>query len=204
MTKAVEIIQREHRGVSAVLHCLDSVLRDIATRGTKPDFRLLQEILQYISSFLFRFHHPKEDLHLFPTLRLRYPEIKKILNELEEEHRQGDELIENCRQAFHAYQRRGPIVFEAFREAAEAYQNLEVTHILREEREVIPVAARFLKAEDWVTIDAAFTDHNDPLFGEYPAKQFHHLFSTIAELAPLPHGSEIAESWESQFHNEKS
>lgn len=195
MTKAIEIIQREHRNVSAVLHCLDCVLRDIATRGTEPDFRLLDEIFRYLSSFLFRFHHPKEDFHLFSALRLRCPQASQLLDELEEEHRRGDELIENCRNALHVYQRRGAAAFAALRAATEAYLDLEATHILKEEREIIPFALRTLTADDWVEIDTAFRDHSDPLFGKDRSGQFQQLLATIAKLAPLPHGAEIADSW---------
>jgi hemerythrin-like domain-containing protein len=195
MAKAIEIIQREHRNVSAVLHCLDSVLRDIATRGTKPDFQLLDEIFRYLSSFLFRFHHPKEDLHLFSALRLHCPEAVEVLDELEEEHRHGDELIENCRNALHDYRRGSAAAFSALREATEAYLDLEATHILKEEREIIPLAERTLVADDWTEIDTAFTDHNDPLFGNDCSAQFQRLLTNIAQLAPLPHGREIADSW---------
>jgi hemerythrin-like domain-containing protein len=193
MTSAVDIIQCEHRSVSAVLHCLDTVLRDIAVRGTTPDFPLLDEMIRYLTSFLFRFHHPKEDLHLFAALRLRCPEGKKVLDELEEEHRQGDVLIEQCRHTLNAYERGGTAGFAAFRTACDAYQDLEATHILKEEREVIPLAKQTLTAEDWLDINTAFTDHNDPLFGKDQRAQFQRLLAAIAQLAPLPHGAEIAD-----------
>lgn len=194
MTSAVDIIQCEHRSVSAVLHCLDTVLRDIAVRGTAPDFSLLDEMIRYLTSFLFRFHHPKEDLHLFAALRLRCPEAKKVLDELEEEHRQGDVLIEQCRHTLNAYARGGTAGFAAFRAACDAYQDLEATHILKEERAVIPLAKQTLTAEDWAAINTAFTDHNDPLFGKDHRVQFQRLLSAIAQLAPLPLGAEIANS----------
>jgi branched-chain amino acid transport system ATP-binding protein len=157
--------------------------------------QLLDEILRYLSSFLFRFHHPKEDLHLFSALRLRHPKAAEVLNELEEEHRRGDELLENCRKALYAYQRQGATAFAALRAAADAYQNLETTHILKEEREIIPLAEKALTTDDWAEINTAFADHSDPLFGKERSTQFQRLLKTIAQLAPLPHGAEIADSW---------
>lgn len=194
MTKATAILQCEHRSVSAVLHCLESVLREVAVRGTSPDFQLLEEIIRYLTSFLFRFHHPKEDLYLFSALRLRCPEAANVLDELEDEHRQGDELIESCRKTLHAYRIGGAPGFAAFRAACEAYQDLEATHILKEEREIIPLAKQTLTADDWAEINSAFTDHNDPLFGKDHSAQFQKLLAAIAQLAPLPHGAEIADS----------
>lgn len=195
MVKAIQVIQREHRGISSVLHCLDCVVRDIDIRGTTPDFELLHAIIDYICSFLFRFHHPKEDLYLFHTLRRRCPDSITVLDQLEEEHRIGDRLVENCRQALYAYERIGESAFQAFKEAVDAYRSLEETHMIKEEREVIPRARDCLKQEDWAEIDAVFTDHEDPLFGECMTEKYEKLFSTIVKRCPLPHGTEVSESW---------
>lgn len=195
MINAIQIIQREHRGISSVLHCLDSVVRDIDTRGTNPDFELLHTIIDYICSFLFRFHHPKEDLYLFHALRRRCPDSLALLDQLEEEHRIGDQLVEDCRQTLYTYERTGDAAFHAFKEAVDAYCSLEETHMIKEEREVIPRARECLTQQDWSEIEAAFTDHEDPLFGENTTERFEKLFSTIAKLCPLPHGSEVSESW---------
>ncbi len=184
MANAIKIIQGEHRRVGAVLHCLDSVIRDIDTRVIEPDFELLHAMVYYISSFLFRFHHPKEDFYVFRALRRRYPPAQEMLEELEEEHRRGDQLIEHWRRALESYEYDGASAFDAFRKAASTYNRFEWSHMEKEEREILPLVREHLTGEDWAEIDAEFTDNKDPLFGEEPEQQFQKLFSTIMNLAP--------------------
>ena len=45
-----------------------------------------------------------------------------------------------------------------------------------------------LTDEDWADIDAAFTDHDAPLFGDKAKAEFSKLFMRIAEYAPAPYG----------------
>ena len=46
---------------------------------------------------------------------------------------------------------------------------------------------RFLLG-DWEAIDAAFTDHRDPLFGSAAGQAYEELFRRIVNLAPPPIG----------------
>ena len=54
MIKSIAIIEAEHRGFGAVLHCLANLVRDIETRGQAPDFELFHLIVAYIREFLER------------------------------------------------------------------------------------------------------------------------------------------------------
>lgn len=188
MTKAIGIIQAEHRGYSAMLHCLDNLVRDIETRRTAPDFELFRLIFAYVRNFLDRCHHPKEDTYLFRTLAKRCPAAKSALVVLEGEHKIGPHLIDALVEAFEAYEEKGTAAFPAFREAARIYVDFERAHVKREETEVLPLAREWLTDEDWQKIDAAFANNDDPLFGALPQRRFQRLFSTIVALAPTPYG----------------
>lgn len=188
MQEAIKIIQNEHRGMAAVLYCLKCVREDIEKRGLRPDLALFYAAIDYIESFLDRFHHPKEDTYLFRALRRRYPKALPIINELENEHGIGESLLRALRAALDAYHRDGAQAFDAFSGALEEYYQFEWQHMKKEEEEILPLARERLTEDDWREIDAAFTAHDDPLFGERPRKEFKALFSRIAELAPAPHG----------------
>jgi branched-chain amino acid transport system ATP-binding protein len=183
MVNAIKIIQSEHQRVEVVLQCLESVIRDIEAQVIEPDFELLHAVVNYMSSFLFRFHHPKEEFYVFRALRRRYPPVQDVLDELEEEHRRGDQLIEHWRHALVVYEYDGASVFDVFRKAASTYSRFERRHMAKEEREILALAREYLTGEDWAEIDAEFCDNKDPLFGEEPEQQFQKLFSTIIKLA---------------------
>jgi hemerythrin-like domain-containing protein len=58
----------------------------------------------------------------------------------------------------------------------------------QEEDEVMPLAERVLSAEDWREIDAAFTNHDDAMFGTAPREEYAALFKPILSQAPPPVG----------------
>ncbi len=188
MVQALAIIQNEHRGMASVLSCLVNLVRDVETRGLEPDFELLHAIVDYVGSFLDRFHHPKEDRYLFRALAVRHPQAGELIDELQEEHLAGAVLGRELAAALHAYEAAGAPAFARFREAVEAYRDFQQAHIGKEEHEVIPLARRYLAPEDWRAIDEAFLANDDPLFGDRPAAEYRRLFSAIANMAPAPFG----------------
>ena len=192
--KALSIIQSEHRNLGALLSCLEDLIEEIDVHGKQPDFRVFHAILNYIDSFLDRFHHPKEDAYLFPAVRRRCPEVEQTLQDLEEQHRAGAELLGDVRKALAAYEYVGSDAFEEFRAVVDAYVRFEREHAYKEEREVLNVAREYLTPDDWAQIDGAFSSNEDPLFGNKRKKEFDKLFKRIANLAPAPYGAGPA--WE--------
>ena len=90
--------------------------------------------------------------------------------------------------ALEAYENQGEAAFQPFREAVETYHAFERSHMGKEERDVLPLARRYLAAEDWREIDEGFTANDEPLFGDSPTDRYRKLFSAIASRAPAPYG----------------
>jgi hemerythrin-like domain-containing protein len=186
--QAIRIIHDEHRSLSAVLHGMGYLVREIRDRGATPNFDLLGAMIYYIDAFPERFHHPKEDKYLFRTLRLRYPDAGPILDRLESEHRAGAEKIRALEQALARYQQGGTAEFPRFAAAVESYAAFHWNHMHAEEQEILPLAEKHLTADDWKEIDAAFLGHTDPLLGADARSEYQTLFSRIVNLAPPPIG----------------
>jgi hemerythrin-like domain-containing protein len=187
-SRTLEIIRTEHRSLAAVLHVLQYLTRSIKEQGTAPDYSLLRLIVDYIESFHQRFHHPKEDEHLFKAIRRRTHEGDTVLADLEAQHAEGDGWLQNLREAVNRLQASGGRATEEFARAVEMYADFHWKHMRQEEDEVIPLAERTLRPEDWREIDAAFTDHEDPMFGKAPQEKYAALFKLILSQAPPPVG----------------
>lgn len=164
------------------------LVREIRDRGARADFTLLGAMVYYIDTFPERFHHPKEDKYLFRLLRMRCPAAASLLNRLEAEHRDGASKIRAVEQALARFQQGGMAEFPAFAAAVDAYADFHWEHMRAEEKEVLPLAEKHLTAGDWEAIDAAFTDHSDPLFGAEAGQAYDQLFRRIVNLAPPPIG----------------
>lgn len=188
MFDAIGIIRGEHRGLAAVLSCLDGALREVERGAQEPDFELFRLILSYIDSFLDRYHHPKEDEYLFRRLRARDPDAAALLDDLEHEHEHVGPELTKLKDALDAYEREGASRLADFRAAVDRYNAFEWEHMRKEEEEIIPLAREKLADEDWAEIDDAFLANDDPLFGDKPREEFRKLFSNIVRLAPPPHG----------------
>ena len=186
--RAIGIIEDEHRSLAAVLHGLLYLVREIRLRGEAPDFELLGAMLRYVDAFPERFHHPKEDAFLFRCLRERDPGSAMLLDRLEKEHRDGVQRIRDLHESLERYQREGAAAFGGFAQQVADFANFHWEHMRAEEQEVLPRARRHLTLSDWVEIDTAFADNDDPLLGASAREDFRQLFRTIVNLAPPPLG----------------
>ena len=75
----------------------------------------------------------------------------------------------------------------------EEYAAFEYEHAHKEEKEILPVAEKTLSEQDWSRIDAAFLDHQDPMFGDKPTEEFSELYRQIVSIIPAPLG--LGEAW---------
>src|SRR5438128_720338 len=165
------------------------LVRQIRFGRAQPDFDLLSAMVSYIRTFPEQFHHPKEDTYLFGLLRLRNPAIVPLLDRLQAEHRDSKLKIERVEQALSRYRQGSSAEFPEFAAAVAAYAAFHWDHMTAEETEVLPLAKDYLIAEDWVSIDAAFSGHTDPLLGVEAGAEYSKLFRRIVDLAPPPLGS---------------
>jgi hemerythrin-like domain-containing protein len=188
MSTALSIIREEHRSLSAVIQSLQLLAREARDREREPDYELFTLMLDYIEGFSDRFHHPKEDEHLFAALRRRTGEASEVLDVLERDHARGDELLRDLRYLLTRCRVRGAPAVDTFAVAVEQYADFHWRHMRLEEVVVMPLAERWLTVADWEPIDAAFQANDDPVFGARPREEFRKLFGLILRRAPAPIG----------------
>lgn len=190
--EAATIIRDEHRSLGAVVHAMQFLVREIRGKGHAPDYRLLHAMLYYIREFPERLHHPKEDRFLFARLGKRSSDARALIEDLKSEHVQGARLIRELERAFVFFEERWPQGGREFLAAVDDYAEFHWAHMRKEEQQLLPLAERHLKPEDWEAIDNAFAGNTDPL-QSVKERDFDSLLSRIANLAPAPVG--LADPW---------
>lgn len=180
MTAALQTIRIEHYNYRSVLRCLRRLLERLEERQDGKQRALLFAILDYIEAFPATFHHPKEEAYVFATLRRRRPESAPLLDRLEREHAEMLDRIGEFRAACEAF-RADPRAAAQVREIGLRFITSERAHIMREEREVLPLAIKALSEDDWQVINRAFARDEDPLFGPARTKRFERLFAWILD-----------------------
>ena len=178
---ALSIIQGEHRNLGLTLTCFEKLLLDVEDRRREPNEMLLRAIVSYIDSFLYRLHHPKEDGYLFPALCRRYPAAGKLIQSLEEDHRNGAIFCRKLDEALTVYAGNSAH-FNAFHDAALHYIAYERRHIAKEETELLPLAREHLTESDWTPIDITFSNNDDPMFGKEPKQRYEQLSKLITNV----------------------
>ena len=180
--KVIGIIRDEHRSLSAVLHAGMHLIGSAQRRNIVPDPALMNAIVCYLQKFPVALHHPKEDEFLFRKLRERTSEVDAELDELERQHARDRQLVTELA-AMVERLAGGHEDLAKVQDAVARYAKFVWEHLGREEGVILPAAERWLTAEDWAGIDAAFAENSDPRFGGDTEAEFRRLFSRIVNLA---------------------
>ncbi len=186
--RAISIIKNEHRNLGAILFTLEQLVQEAEKPGAAVDLKVFHGIFYYIDSFLDRYHHPKETQYLFPVVRTNSTEAAPVLDKLEQQHIDGERMLNDVLKKLSAYEFLGAPGFEAFRDTVIRYVEFERNHAYTEECEILPLAEKCLTPKDWLIIDEAFNDNDDPLFGDQPRNEFGNLYKTLTDLVPAPYG----------------
>lgn len=187
--RALGVIHDEHRSMAVVLQAMNQI---VATPAGAPglaasDLITLDAMLAYLREFPQRLHHPKEEQHLHPLLRLRVPACHETLAEIEAQHLREAQLVAAVNDALVAARAGSAAAPEALVTSVRLLVTAVWEHIGFEERVVLPMALEHLSEQDWQGVADAFADNNDPDFGSLPTEEFRRIFARIATLAVNAH-----------------
>jgi branched-chain amino acid transport system ATP-binding protein len=183
MFEVLETLRKEHFRIGAVLTCLHHLVAGIGGGGRRPEPDLLRAMLDYMEGFANVIHHPKEEACLFAALRRRKPDEAGALDRMTEEHDTAAGRLSEVRTALLLFRDDGENA-EILRSSVERYVRFERAHMHREESDFMPLAARYLAAEDWRRIRDAFARRDDPAFGTGKTEEYDRLFRSILDRVP--------------------
>ena len=190
--RALTIIKSEHRNLAAVLFSMEHLIGEIES-GKHPDFAIFHGLFTYIDRFLDQYHHPKENLYLFPRVLARAPDTNDLIHELGRQHGEGEIRFVEMLKALSAYEFSGDSEFPLFRDSLLKYTAFERNHAKLEESDLLPRAREVLEASDWEAIDAAFGENQDPMSGDQWDSEFAVLFASLVNSLPTPVG--LGDAW---------
>ena len=189
---AMRILMDEHQSLAAIIHAIRHMISEIGAGRLQPDHKLLEAMVHYLDAYPEKRHHPKEDEFLFGPLRARTHDADAALDKLEAEHADAEARIAVLEAAVKAYARAPAGAFEAFNTAFNDYAAFYRSHMMTEEREVLPLIRKHFTAEDWDRANAGFIA-DDPLSGTRATakageEDFAQIFSKLVAAAPAPIG----------------
>lgn len=188
-SRAIALIQDEHRSLAAVLFGMRRRLND-ATSGTTPlDHAFFGRLVSYVQNFPERRHHAKEEECLHRLMREHGDQGRDLMHQIEAQHLGEYQLADALEKAWSAcpYGATGADPrLAALQEAAVALGTHIRQHVALEEESLLPLALQVLKRDDWREVAEAFETNRDPGFGEWSDEDFGRYFTSVANQAKLP------------------
>jgi hemerythrin-like domain-containing protein len=185
---AIQILRDEHEALAAMLRSL-AMLVDRGPRDDAPRFfEVVRSMLFYVDEFPERRHHPNESKFLFPPLLRDAPELRPVIERLENDHEQGEHRVRELQHLLTAWEMLGETRRDACVCAIHDYVRFYLTHMRVEETELLPAAGRLLSGAERAQLDAVFAAPRDPLAGGARDPAYEALFRRIVLQAPAPIG----------------
>jgi len=179
-SRVLQALRGDHANARRLLALMQRRRAGLSNGGIE-DARSLVDMLDYTTGYADRVHHPRED-RLFECLIRRVPELSPVADDVLAEHREladaGADLIQLLDRVVGG---ESVLVGPACR-AVDAYIDRYRRHMEREEGELFEAAGRVLEAADWVAVEAAAADREDPLFGRVLETRFQDLYAELMRL----------------------
>jgi hemerythrin-like domain-containing protein len=178
MSNSIAIWQGEHVNFATLLDLLEDQL-NLFHQGNSPDYQMMLDIMFYMTHYPDVVHHPREDLAFARILELDI-NSRPIVDDLAEQHVRlkdfGSALVRSLENIID-----GSITSRDRVEVpGRAYIAEFRSHMLKEEKAILPLAARLFREADWAAIAAAIQHIDDPLFGAKGQERYALLRQQIA------------------------
>jgi hemerythrin-like domain-containing protein len=162
MTRMIELLRDEHRDIEQLLNVLEDEVK-VFDRRERPDYEVIQAIINYFQDYPDCCHHPKEDM-IFDKLKARDPPAAKRIGDAEAEHRQETERLDRVARVVRNVLLDREIVRQTFSDVMRDFIDHQRVHMAMEERTLFPAAENALRSEDWKEIDLKWNVKTETLF----------------------------------------
>ena len=179
MSRIIEILTEEHQNIEMLLRVLEQEL-GVFDRGERPDYEILQAIIQYFQDYPENCHHPKEDL-VFKKLKVRNPAAARRIGDVESEHQVETNRLRQLSQAVEEIVAGREFLRQTFHNVVHDFIEHQRQHMDKEERLLFPAATKALQLEDWAEISAQLNDGKYRTFNGVREKTLHVLQRTILQ-----------------------
>ncbi len=180
MSSILDQLHQDHINHSKLLDLLDSDIRSMQDAGT-TDFNEMLQIMEYMTKYPDRFHHPCEEI-IFDRLKNKGDNEAAVIRRLCDEHERlsalGHELVDNLKEVTKG----GIVRKDRLNKLACEYLELMRSHMDIEEAEIFPALKERITADEWAEINSELEQAKDPVFGEVVAAQFEGLYRRILDI----------------------
>jgi len=179
--KATDELRKEHQGIEIMLRVLQAVT-DKFDRGEEVYTEHLDGILEFLSIFVDKCHHGKEEEFLFPALEVAgVPREHGPIGVMLSEHEQGRKLVARLKGAVKGYKSGDSANTASARRIINEYVALLTQHIAKENTVLFPMADAKLDSNKDAELFEAFEQLELDRIGVGKHDEFHALLHRLQE-----------------------
>lgn len=154
--KPTDILMDEHRVIEPVLDCLEAIL-DRCAGDNRLDTQLAGQVMEFLSDFVERCHHRKEEHCLFPAMEANgFSGECGPVTVMLREHELGHLYLQGMKSAIESVKTDDPESLKKFIQHGRGYLKLIREHILKEDTCLFPAANHHLAETDQQRLLADF------------------------------------------------
>lgn len=177
MANIIDQIRQEHGNMAKLLNVLE---RQIAVfdEGGKPDYEIVQGVIDYFLDYPDRCHHPKEDL-LARKILEGADDAARPLQKLEAQHEELALLTRRFAQLVRRVLDEAELPRGDLTRAAKEFIASQRHHMEMEETHFLPLAEVALSRDDFAALDSELFAETDPLMDPDTEARFASLRNEI-------------------------
>jgi len=180
MVEIIDILRQEHQNIKNLLHVMEQEL-SVFDRGERPDYEVLEAIIEFFKKYPASCHHPKEDI-IYEKFKTRAPDRAASIADLEAEHREGAVRLRRVAQAIGNVLDDQEVLREDVDRIVRDFIENERAHIALENEVVFPAIVDTLQPADWADVALTLADRYGPPSTADFEEQFNTLRRNILEL----------------------
>jgi hemerythrin-like domain-containing protein len=180
--KATDELKKEHQGIEVMLRIIGAI-SDKSARGEEISVQHLFDIMEFLTVFVDKCHHGKEEEFLFPAL-----EAAGIAREggpvgvMLHEHEQGRKLVAKLKAAVSGLRTADQSAATAIQETGNQYVALLTDHIAKENNMLFKMADERLDGSQDERLVEAFEKLERDRIGVGKHEEFHALLEKLQDV----------------------
>jgi hemerythrin-like domain-containing protein len=179
--KATDELKMEHQGIKLMLRVLQAIA-DKLERGEPVHAKHLDGILEFLSIFVDKCHHGKEEEILFPELEaVGIPRDGGPIGVMLSEHEQGRKLVSRLKGAIRTYTSEDKTAAVDIQQISNEYVALLTQHIEKENTILFPMADGKLNSNKDTELFEAFEQLERERIGLGKHDEFHALLDQLQD-----------------------
>jgi len=179
--KATQELKNEHQGIELMLRVIEAVA-DKLGRGEQIHAEHLDGIMEFLSIFVDKCHHGKEEEFLFPALEAAgVPRDGGPIGVMLNEHEQGRKLVARLKDAVTSYTSGNKTAAVSVQLTANEYVALLTQHIAKENTVLFPMADAKLDSNKDTELFEAFEQLERERIGVGKHEEFHALLDQLRD-----------------------